>query len=90
MSETFARAWFKLTHRDLGPKKYYIGPDAPKEDLIWQDPVADGKKNFDVNKAKKLIEATGLNISELISTAWDSARTHIEELIVGVVLMVQE
>ena len=76
MSETFARAWFKLTHRDLGPKKYYVGPDAPKEDLIWQDPVADGKKDFDVNKAKKLIEATGLNSSELISTAWDSARTY--------------
>ena len=76
MSDTFARAWFKLTHRDLGPKRYYIGPDAPKEDLIWQDPVADGKKDFDVNKAKKLIEETGLNTSELISTAWDSARTY--------------
>ena len=76
MSDTFARAWFKLTHRDLGPKKYYIGPDAPKEDLIWQDPVADGKKDFDVNKAKKLIEETGLNTSELMSTAWDSARTY--------------
>mgnify|MGYP003687768461 FL=1 len=76
MSDTFGRAWFKLTHRDLGPKRYYIGPDAPKEDLIWQDPVADGKKDFDVNKAKKLIEETGLNTSELISTAWDSARTY--------------
>jgi catalase-peroxidase len=52
MSETFAKAWFKLTHRDLGSKKYYIGPDAPKEELIWQDPVADGNKDFDVNKAK--------------------------------------
>ena len=76
MSDTFARAWFKLTHRDLGPKKYYIGPDVPKEDLIWQDPVEDGKKDFDVNKAKKLIEKTGLKTSELISTAWDSARTY--------------
>ena len=76
MSDTFARAWFKLTHRNLGPKKYYIGPDAPKEDLIWQDPVADGKKDFDVNKAKKLIEATELKTSDLISTAWDSARTY--------------
>ena len=76
MSETFARAWFKLTHRDLGPRKYYIGPDAPKEDLIWQDPVSQGKKSFSVNKAKKLIEATGLKSSELISTAWDSARTY--------------
>ena len=76
MSKTFARAWFKLTHRDLGPRKYYIGPDAPKEDLIWQDPVPQGKKSFSVNKAKKLIEATGLKSSELISTAWDSARTY--------------
>jgi len=76
MSETFAKAWFKLTHRDLGPRKYYIGPDAPKEDLIWQDPVPQGKKSFSVNKAKKLIEATGLKSSELISTAWDSARTY--------------
>jgi len=76
MSKTFARAWFKLTHRDLGPRKYYIGPDAPKEDLIWQDPVSQGKKSFSVNKAKKLIEATGLKSSELISTAWDSARTY--------------
>ena len=76
MSDTFARAWFKLTHRDLGPKKHYVGPDAPKEDLIWQDPVVDGKKDFDINKAKKLIEATGLSSSELISTAWDSARTY--------------
>ena len=76
MSETFTKAWFKLTHRDLGSKKHYIGPDVPKEELIWQDPIVDGKKDFDVNKAKKLIEATGLSMSELISTAWDSARTY--------------
>ncbi|WP_440669577.1 catalase/peroxidase HPI [Candidatus Pelagibacter sp. HIMB1483] len=75
LEETFAKAWFKLTHRDLGPRKYYIGPDAPKEDLIWQDPVSDGK-DFDVEKAKKLIEGTGLTSSEMISTAWDSARTY--------------
>jgi|UniRef100_UPI00404B8A95 catalase-peroxidase len=75
LEETFAKAWFKLTHRDLGPKKYYIGPDSPKEDLIWQDPVAAGK-DFDVEKAKKLIEATGLSSSEMIATAWDSARTY--------------
>ncbi len=75
LEQTFAKAWFKLTHRDLGPRKYYIGPDAPKEDLIWQDPVPVGK-DFDVEKAKKLIEATGLNSSEMISTAWDSARTY--------------
>ena len=52
MSETFARAWFKLTHRDLGSKKYYIGPDVPKEELIWQDPVADGKKILMLTKQK--------------------------------------
>ncbi len=76
MTDSFTRAWFKLTHRDMGSKKYYIGPDAPKEDLIWQDPVPKGKKGFSVSKAKKLIEATGLKNSDLISTAWDSARTY--------------
>ena len=76
MSETFTRAWFKLTHRDMGPRKYYIGPDAPKEDLIWQDPVPKGNKSFNLKKAKKLIETAGLKNSELISTAWDSARTY--------------
>ncbi len=76
MADSFTRAWFKLTHRDMGAKKYYIGPDAPKEDLIWQDPVPLGKKGFSITKAKKLIEATGLNNSDLISTAWDSARTY--------------
>ena len=76
MKDSFTRAWFKLTHRDMGAKKYYIGPDSPKEDLIWQDPVPKGKKGFSVIKAKKLIEATGLNNSDLISTAWDSARTY--------------
>ena len=75
-ADAFARAWFKLTHRDMGPRKYYIGPDAPREDLIWQDPVPQGKKTFNVSKAKKLIEATGLKNSDLISTAWDSARTY--------------
>ena len=76
MADSFTRAWFKLTHRDMGARKNYIGPDAPKEDLIWQDPVPQGKKGFSVTKAKKLIEATGLNNSDLISTAWDSARTY--------------
>jgi catalase-peroxidase len=75
LEKTFARAWFKLTHRDFGPRKNYIGPDVPKEDLIWQDPVPAGKKNFKIDKAKKLIKATGLKNYELISTAWDSART---------------
>ncbi len=74
-SEVFARAWFKLTHRDMGPKVRYIGPDVPAEDLIWQDPIPAGNKNFDVAEAKAKIAATGLSISELVSTAWDSART---------------
>ena len=76
LKESFTKAWFKLTHRDMGPRKYYIGPDSPKEDLIWQDPVPKGNKKFNISKAKKLIEACGLKNSELISTAWDSARTY--------------
>ncbi|MEN9879751.1 MAG: catalase-peroxidase [Pseudomonadota bacterium] len=74
-SEVFARAWFKLTHRDMGPKVRYIGPDVPKEDLIWQDPVPAGRKDYDVNAIKAKIAASGLSVSELVSTAWDSART---------------
>jgi catalase-peroxidase len=74
-SEVFARAWFKLTHRDMGPKTRYIGPDAPKEDLIWQDPVPAGRKDYDVAAVKAKIAASGLSISEMVSTAWDSART---------------
>jgi catalase-peroxidase len=74
-SEVFARAWFKLTHRDLGPKARYFGPDVPAEDLIWQDPVPAGNKGFDVNSVKAKIAATDLTIAELVSTAWDSART---------------
>ena len=71
----FARAWFKLTHRDMGPKSCYIGPDVPKEDLIWQDPVPAGNKNYDVAAVKATIAASALSISEMVSTAWDSART---------------
>jgi catalase-peroxidase len=74
-SEVFARAWFKLTHRDMGPKARYFGPDVPAEDLIWQDPIPAGNKKFDVAAAKSKIEASGLSVSELVSTAWDSART---------------
>ena len=74
-SETFARAWFKLTHRDMGPKERYFGPDAPQEDLIWQDPVPKGKKDYNVDAVKAKIEASGLSISDMVSTAWDSART---------------
>lgn len=75
-SEVFARAWFKLTHRDMGPKARYIGPDVPKEDLIWQDPIPVGKSDYDIEVAKAQIAAIGLSISEMVSTAWDSARTY--------------
>ncbi len=74
-SEVFARAWFKLTHRDMGPKARYFGPEVPTEDLIWQDPVPAGNKNFDVATVKAAIEASGLSTAELVATAWDSART---------------
>ncbi len=74
-SDVFARAWFKLTHRDMGPKARYIGPDVPKEDLIWQDPVPAGRKDYDVAAVKAKIAASGLTIGEMVSTAWDSART---------------
>jgi catalase-peroxidase len=74
-SEVFARAWFKLTHRDMGPKARYLGPDVPKEDLIWQDPVPAGSTAYDVDAVKTRIGASGLSISDLVSTAWDSART---------------
>ncbi len=75
-SETFARAWFKLTHRDMGPKARYIGPDVPAEDLLWQDPVPTGSSDYDVAAVKAQIAASGLSISELVATAWDSARTY--------------
>lgn len=74
-SEVFARAWFKLTHRDMGPKARYIGPDVPAEDLIWQDPVPSGRKDYDVAAVKAKIAAAGLSVSDMVSTAWDSART---------------
>jgi len=73
--EVFARAWFKLTHRDLGPRSRYIGPEVPAEDLIWQDPVPAGNPNYDVAAVKARIAAAGLSVSDLVSTAWDSART---------------
>lgn len=74
-SEIFARAWFKLTHRDMGPKSRYIGPDVPAEDLIWQDPVPAGNRNYDIAAVKARIAASGLSISDMVTTAWDSART---------------
>jgi catalase-peroxidase len=74
-SEVFARAWFKLTHRDMGPKARYIGPEVPAEDLIWQDPVPAGPTGYDVAAVKARIAASGLSVSDMVSTAWDSART---------------
>jgi catalase-peroxidase len=74
--EVFARAWFKLTHRDMGPKARYIGPEVPAEDLIWQDPVPAGNKTYDVAAVRAKIAAASLSVSEMVSTAWDSARTY--------------
>ena len=74
-SDVFARAWFKLTHRDMGPKARYIGPDVPKEDLIWQDPVPSGNTNYDIDAVKTKITNSHLSISDMVITAWDSART---------------
>ncbi|MFP5401950.1 MAG: catalase/peroxidase HPI [Gammaproteobacteria bacterium] len=73
--EVFARAWFKLTHRDMGPKARYVGPDVPAEDLIWQDPVPAGRKDYDVAAVKAKIAAAGLSVGDMVATAWDSART---------------
>ena len=77
-AEIFAKAWFKLTHRDLGPKTRYLGADVPNEDLIWQDPIPQGNTKIsvsDIENLKKQILDSGLSISELVATAWDSART---------------
>ena len=73
--EVFARAWFKLTHRDMGPKARYFGPDVPAEDLLWQDPVPAGRRDYDVAAVKARIAASGLSVAEMVATAWDSART---------------
>jgi catalase-peroxidase len=74
-AKVFARAWFKLTHRDMGPKARYIGPDVPAQDLIWQDPVPAGSTDYDVKTVKARIADSGLAIGDMVATAWDSART---------------
>ena len=73
--DAFARAWFKLTHRDMGPQDRYIGKDAPTEVLIWQDPVPAGNTGYDVAAVKAKIAASGLSVGDMVATAWDSART---------------
>ncbi|MCX4189708.1 catalase/peroxidase HPI [Methylophaga sp. OBS3] len=74
--DCFARAWFKLTHRDMGPKSRYIGPAVPDEDLIWQDPIPQGETNYIEEVVKEKIADAGLTLQELVCTAWDSARTY--------------
>ena len=74
-ADAFARAWFKLLHRDMGPKSRYLGPDVPNEDLIWQDPVPKGNTSYDVNAIKDAIKSSGLSVSEMVETAWASAST---------------
>ena len=75
-ADKFARAWFKLLHRDLGPKSRYIGIEVPSEDLIWQDPIPAGSTSYDIQKVKKLIEELNLSITQLVETAWASASTY--------------
>ena len=76
LSDAFARAWFKLTHRDMGPKSRYFGPDVPAEDLIWQDPIPQGRADYDVDAVKEKIASSGLSVPDMVATAWDSARTY--------------
>ncbi|MDA9109713.1 catalase/peroxidase HPI [Woeseiaceae bacterium] len=76
LADAFARAWFKLLHRDMGPINRYLGPEVPKEELIWQDPVPAGDYNYDVDAVKSKIIASGLTSKELIETAWSSAATY--------------
>ena len=73
--DAFARAWFKLLHRDMGPKTRYLGPEVPEEELIWQDPVPAGNKSYDIDAVKSLISDSGLSTKQMVETAWASAST---------------
>jgi catalase-peroxidase len=73
--DAFARAWFKLLHRDMGPKTRYLGPEVPKEELIWQDPVPVGNKDYDINEVKSLLNKSSLTTQQMVETAWASAST---------------
>ena len=75
-ADAFARAWFKLLHRDMGPKSRYMGPEIPEEELIWQDPVPEGNSDYDLNILKEKILESELNLQEMIETAWASASTY--------------
>ena len=74
--DAFARAWFKLLHRDMGPKTRYMGPESPEESLIWQDPIPAGNAGYDVDAVKTKIADSGLSIQEMVETAWASASTY--------------
>jgi catalase-peroxidase len=74
-ADAFARAWFKLLHRDMGPKRRYLGPEVPAEELIWQDPVPEGNVDYDINALKTALSESGLSIQEMVETAWASAST---------------
>ena len=76
LADAFARAWFKLLHRDMGPKTRYTGPEVPEEELIWQDPVPKGNTNYDVDAVKAKILESNLSIQEMVETAWASASTY--------------
>ena len=74
-ADAFARAWFKLLHRDMGPKSRYLGPEVPQEELIWQDPVPAGNSDYDISAVKAKISESDLTIQEMVETAWASAST---------------